>query len=592
MTRPGEAAFQVLHYWASRAVGRLTDERTSAEWRPNAQLRTIFSLVKPDVEPTYVRQAELRVDDERVFPQLQADTTGYAARKAALEQALDTQGLSEQVALTHLLDALERETWCLSSPLPHISLYDFARVQAALAAAKISGGDLLLVGGDVSGVQDFIYDVQPQRAAKQLRGRSLYLQLLSEAIARYVIDQADMPEVCLLYNGGGRFYAVVPKAVEAQLKTARRHVAHVLLVRHGIAPYLALGWQSLEGDYAKLWKNLQDTVGDQKQRKFAELNADAMQALLFNPREAPQFNRPEVLEAGENDELKQDAFEDSINTLSRNLANAQLLAERSWNEKEPLPTVRTAMPWHNVLGEFGHKIWPAADNTEIHQHGCAERLRAMRDLTEPERKAARVALGEHGSLGQRYTVNEVAKVLSGDTDGFVPDQSDIDEDGIATRDSLANDLPKGMPKVGDPMPFSLMAHLSTGIKRWGVLRMDIDDLGQLFGRTRVGEPSLADLAETAALSAALSRFFEGRVGAICREVNKERKHGGALYTVYSGGDDLFIVGSWYLLPGLAARIRREFAHYVTGVNSMKSPITLSGTLSIIARSGRGEGSDA
>ena len=183
MTQPGEAAFQTLHYWASRAVGRTVDgtldlrllrrlgvdEEQLQAWQPSSALETIFSLLKPDLSG-FVQQAALQVTgkDAPIFPLLQADTNGYADRTAALGVALDGLVPGDEVTnQTRLLDALEREAWCLSSPLPHISLYDFARVQAALAAAKTCGGDLLLVGGDVSGVQDFIYDVQAGGAAKQ-----------------------------------------------------------------------------------------------------------------------------------------------------------------------------------------------------------------------------------------------------------------------------------------------------------------------------------------------------------------------------------------------------------------------------------------
>lgn len=42
------------------------------------------------------------------------------------------------------------------------------------------------------------------------------------------------------------------------------------------------------------------------------------------------------------------------------------------------------------------------------------------------------------------------------------------------------------------------------------------------------------------------------------------KHEGEdlLYVIYAGGDDLFVVGSWHLLPLLAERVRKAFEQYV------------------------------
>jgi CRISPR-associated protein Csm1 len=41
----------------------------------------------------------------------------------------------------------------------------------------------------------------------------------------------------------------------------------------------------------------------------------------------------------------------------------------------------------------------------------------------------------------------------------------------------------------------------------------------------------------------------------------ERDRGDLLYTIYAGGDDLFIVGAWDRLPALADAIRSDFAAY-------------------------------
>jgi len=70
------------------------------------------------------------------------------------------------------------------------------------------------------------------------------------------------------------------------------------------------------------------------------------------------------------------------------------------------------------------------------------------------------------------------------------------------------------------------------------------------------------LLTTSSLSSALDRFFTGWLNKICDEINNGNER---LYTIYAGGDDLFIVGSWDLMPILADRIREDFARY-TGYN--------------------------
>jgi len=125
-----------------------------------------------------------------------------------------------------------------------------------------------------------------------------------------------------------------------------------------------------------------------------------------------------------------------------------------------------------------------------------------------------------------------------------------------------------IPKKSDHTvaDFTELQQSSQGLKRIGVLRMDVDDLGQLFagGFRGADGKSRASLARVASLSFALSLYFEGYVGELCRKMNeKHRQEDGieAVYTVYSGGDDLFIVGRWDILPELAAQIREDFGKY-------------------------------
>ena len=81
---------------------------------------------------------------------------------------------------------------------PDVSLYDFLRTTAAIAACiareafseveidtQLDGDNsdrplCMLLKGDISGIQRFLYQILSDGAARQLRGRSFYLQLLTE----------------------------------------------------------------------------------------------------------------------------------------------------------------------------------------------------------------------------------------------------------------------------------------------------------------------------------------------------------------------------------------------------------------------------
>ncbi|RKY57917.1 MAG: type III-A CRISPR-associated protein Cas10/Csm1, partial [Candidatus Latescibacterota bacterium] len=179
-------------------------------------------------------------------------------------------GMGQREYLETLYYLLLKYTWSIPSAyykaIPDVSLFDHSRTTAAIAVCLNAQGtseeDLgklmeslrrrdreglsdplfLLVGGDISGIQDFLYTLTSQGAAKGLRGRSLYLQLLLGAIAHFLLRKLDLPLVNLLYIGGGNFYFLAPLSAEEQLGALRREIAHKLLSLHRGDLYLALSW--------------------------------------------------------------------------------------------------------------------------------------------------------------------------------------------------------------------------------------------------------------------------------------------------------------------------------------------------------------
>ncbi len=166
-----------------------------------------------------------------LFPQEtpeNADRAGYARHWQAFVQELallERSGpVDSDLRLATLLALLRKYLWCVPAAtpwrtdedgrtFPDVSLYDHAKVTAALAACLEAGltedeldalhrnpaaSDLpiaLVLRGDLSGIQDFIFritrpevEAEFEDVAKRLRGRSFYLSLLGDVAAD--LDQA------------------------------------------------------------------------------------------------------------------------------------------------------------------------------------------------------------------------------------------------------------------------------------------------------------------------------------------------------------------------------------------------------------------
>ena len=110
--------------------------------------------------------------------------------------------------------------------------------------------------------------------------------------------------------------------------------------------------------------------------------------------------------------------------------------------------------------------------------------------------------------------------------------------------------------------------------------MDVDSLGKLF---REGFGQKASLSRIASLSYALRLFFEGWLPQLARPQKEIRAAtldlSEAIYIQYSGGDDLFVVGTWDALPEFARRVRDSFGQYACD----NPHVTLSGGMTMAER---------
>ena len=497
------------------------------------------------------RPNSLRLSRDVLFPTIgTSEQPPTDEARANLRTALDKldQRLEPVVQLEAVLFALQRHAWSLPSPLAAVSLYDFARTHAALAAALAAtpDGEICLVGGDLSGVQDFIYSVTAKGATRQLRGRSLYLQLLTDACVQSVLEAAKMPLCNLLYAGGGHFYALLPGAAQAELPKLRKELGTKLKDAHHGALYLALGAASFRpADYAEAtWAQLSQALEQDKRRRFAALPLDEFRE-LFQPKQ-PEPPREETDESE-----PQTPMGESLEQLGSRLQQTKLFALRPLT---PTALAQREHRYHDVLGSLGLAVRLLDEDDKNIATRQRLRLLSLDDSPLP----AAVVPGRDDVVGLRYTVAEAPSATAADVVAY--QRRDFDQDDQELH-------------AGDVLPFNLLAAQSHGVSRLGVLRMDVDDLGELFGRGLNRANGVAALVSTAALSGALSRFFEGWVGELCRKQNADQADGG-VYAVYSGGDDLFLVGSWHRMPGLARQIRQDFGAYVLGRELQRDELAL------------------
>jgi len=540
------------------------------------QMVSIFDRVgayreNPHLAHHYLPLQSLQLDETALFPQpvMSAEQRRLAYEKLsqAMEAAAKEDIQDAETYLENLLAGLEQHTWCVPSAfyhaLPDVSLYDHSRMTAALAVCLVERSPAqlqallgalrasfsektspeqktlldepaaLLVGGDISGIQKFIYTLSSKNAAKTLRGRSFYLQLLTEAVMRFVLRKLGLAQVNVIYSGGGHFYLLGPLSAAGQLPEIQRQVTQILLKHHGAALYLAIGAAEVPasgfklGHFPQYWESMHAELARAKQQRYTELG-DQLYPLVFQPQthggnrektcavcgEEKEDAQPLRVEEAEQGDRICGLCESFVTTLGKHLPQASyVVLKHGQPEEHPVASAQ------DVLAEFGLGL----------------------EMLDKNKK---VLISEAQSLKAERAVVWAL----GDVDNW-PKMDDLPF--AKTLRYMVNRVP--------PFTFDELEKKSEqGIQRLGVLRMDVDDLGALlkngFGEQ---EKSIATIARLSSLSFQLSLFFEGWVKKICEQTSAD------IYAVYSGGDDLFLIAPWQIVPKLAAKITSSFRTYTS-----------------------------
>ncbi len=82
--------------------------------------------------------------------------------------------------------------------------------------------NLLFVGGDLSGIQKFIYNITSKRAMVSLKGRSAYLKSYTEDVCNEILNISTLQGTTMskddmkIYCSGGKFYLQMPDSEEVR----------------------------------------------------------------------------------------------------------------------------------------------------------------------------------------------------------------------------------------------------------------------------------------------------------------------------------------------------------------------------------------
>jgi len=470
--------------------------------------------------------------------------------------------------------------------LPDVSLYDHLRLTSSFASAlylyhRVNGSlnidavkkrnkqKFLLVSGNFYGIQDFIFsgygDTRKYRS-KLLRGRSFYVSLLSEMSAHILCDKIGLPFISVILNAAGKFTILAPntkETVAAVAETKEKINEWLMDISYG---EISIGFTELKAapddfspeNFINLWEKLGKLS---EENKFSKIDLEKYGGVVS--KYLDQFNNkiehPMCPLCG-----KRPAVPETANHLASNQAGpvCRLCADHIFLGTRLVKNSRI------IIGKNGANIWECSNS--LMEPLCGQYQLCFTSSEDKDYKLADMQdIIKYWNISNISDSPADSDVTRKFLNGYVPvyDQYDLkDERLLSTQKSdakkaqMIDEINIGDPKTLSHIAVSALNHVEngkcSGIDALGILKADVDHLGMLMG-CGLDEKRFT-ISRLATLSRQLNFYFALYLPHLLATDERFKN----IYTVFAGGDDLFLIGPWNRIYELVIVLQKTFSDYV------------------------------
>lgn len=550
------------------------------------------------------------MEPEAMFPKksevvLPSDISTAAGEYENLWNRFETsfEKVSELQSFPNYLEAvisiLEYHFWSVPSATyslgkrvwSDISLFDHLMTTAALAhtlflyhkeTGSLEEGSIkdrekekyLFINIDLSGIQKYIFDITvdaAKGAAKMLRARSFYLNLLMEGVFRLLCSKLGLYSVNRLVEAGGRAIVLSPnlEGFGQKLKELQTEIDRFCFDRFQGELTVNLSWLPAAGvdlqmdRFVSFLGRMNQGAQEAKLRKLSTLVGNKENHLVDSFWRDYQPDKGLCGVCGKRQasvavDLATDTFRcqecDSLSKLGTKIVSRRFFL--AYVSGPQCPEGATPAPG-------GYFV--------ISDHSLAETSCDLIWSISQERDSI-------------YAIKSIANYIPIFRDGDPANRVLMDE-RFSTSELLheaAEGIRHGWPKTFHHISLSSLRAKADGSGYQGrpylaVFKADVDNLGFLFGYGLRGsegqEGNRLTLGRYATFSRMLDRFFT----AYLPHLMATEEEFSDTYTVFSGGDDLFLIGPWTKTFRLADRIYEAFRKYTCS----NPDITMCGTLNLM-----------
>ncbi|MCX7997488.1 MAG: type III-A CRISPR-associated protein Cas10/Csm1 [Leptospiraceae bacterium] len=456
-----------------------------------------------------------------------------------------------------------------------VALYDFHKENGTFTSEGVRDRNLpafRVIQGDLSGIQSYILNFKHEgqtALAKTLRARSFYLQVIAKDVERKILKELELPPTSVIVSAGSKFQILAPnvKRIDKVIQELQKQIDEWFLERYmGEISFLlsasepfspnALMKQdsSAKSSFVDV---MQKATQKLEEKKFKKLESILKTNGAWNPQNFVFSNQYEkYLQNGAC--ALQGKFPAESNTDDGKGNKVSLVAF----EEKKVGTLLAHEKALSFVSEGGTTL--PFSKLKLDEEGDYHLLQDSKSLKPSLSFLARLPEFQKGISKEDYEEN-YCKTCNAYDEGKC---EILKEFKYKSFHCLAQE--------------SLNPNDKSGVSLLAVFKADVDNLGKIF-QSGIPKDKIS-ISRYSAISRSLNYFFTEYL----HEVLLQEKYQ-SIYTVYAGGDDLFLLGAFPQVLEFAKEFRKTFSEYTgdhpdlsfsAGIAFMKprTPISIGASL--------------
>ncbi len=442
-----------------------------------------------------------------------------------------------------LLALFEKYLWCVpdftGSDETDISLFnhskDVAGISLAIQKSKKDSKNLNLIIGDIPGIQDYIFDLySTEGVAKILRGRSIFVQVLSRNFATKILNKLELTECNLIMLAGGKFYILAQDSDDFKRlfsETGKEIDDFLWTYFNGEmtfnSAFTSFSYEDLRDKkitFGKIVEDANKELLNNRKKMFADKlfqeNAIQQSSFIFNK----DFIEPE---------------ENDTNNIKCKLTNKPIIK----GQQIKLKDIGTVTKQVRSEYEIGDEIPDDNVVVVIDENGLTVNKVFPLDKFDGNKDSQKILINPD----LEKILGIIRKKETGKLD-FLKNSRIIEVASYVQMNSKENRSDKDEDPDdidGKVMTFGKLAKQGEGANYLTMIKGDIDNLGLIMAlgldrdkdkpEDEINKNTLSAISRTTTMSNHLKYFFSFYLNEFLRNDHPDT------YTIFAGGDDLMLI---------------------------------------------------